>query len=82
MACAARRFHSEARICAVANVYVKLMTPSSGAEGWSHEQAVRQMRSMGGVQLDPDISERIVSLKQEDVFLHPRRVRSCEAVEA
>jgi response regulator RpfG family c-di-GMP phosphodiesterase len=47
-----------ARVCAVANCLLSFL---DGDEGWPVEGSLRQLSSMGGVQLDPTIVDRVLS---------------------
>lgn len=56
----------EARICAIADTYDELTNPGPEHAAWSHEAAVRQMLTMGGVQLDPGLVHLFLKVIEKD----------------
>ncbi len=45
----------EARICSVADTYEMLTNPERNSVGWTHIEAVKQLFTMAGIQLDPNL---------------------------
>ncbi len=56
----------EARICAVADHLVSLVDPIGAREPWPIESAIRQLRCMAGVQLDPELVDVLVSVLHDE----------------
>ena len=55
----------EARICAVADQLISLVDPIGARRPWPIETAIRQLRCMAGVQLDPELVD-LLSLVLHD----------------
>ena len=57
----------EARICAVADAFIKLSNSSSLHQGWGPVQATRQISTLAGGQLDPNIVAILLELANDDI---------------
>ncbi len=55
-----------ARICAVADYFVGLVRPVRSHGAWTVEEALKQVSTMGGVQLDPNIVKTFVKAVREE----------------